>query len=248
MSGRRTIPVRTEREMSADFDAHRASTVTARWRAAGQRRSPGCWPARTSGSSRGPRAGPASRCTAPIPDELHPHVREALVAAGITSLYSHQADAWESVMRRGHTIVTTGTASGKSLCFNLPVLHMLSADPRARALYLYPTKALAQDQARRLSALRHRRPAPRDLRRRHAAGGARRDPAALEPRADQPRHAARRHPAPPRALGRLPREPGAGGRGRGPCLPRACSAPTSPTCCAACGGWPPPTGPGPASC
>ena len=57
-------------------------------------------------------------------------------------------------MRRGHTIVTTGTASGKSLCFNLPVLHMLSLDPRARALYLYPTKALAQDQARRLAELR----------------------------------------------------------------------------------------------
>ena len=57
-------------------------------------------------------------------------------------------------MRRGHTIVTTGTASGKSLCFNLPVLHMLSCDPRARALYLYPTKALAQDQARSLAELR----------------------------------------------------------------------------------------------
>ena len=56
-------------------------------------------------------------------------------------------------MRRGHTIVTTGTASGKSLCFNLPVLHMLSCDPRARALYLYPTKALAQDQARSLTEL-----------------------------------------------------------------------------------------------
>ncbi len=91
---------------------------------------------------------------APIPDELHPDARAALAEAGITSLYSHQADAWESVMRRGHTIVTTGTASGKSLCFNLPVLHVLSCDPRARALYLYPTKALAQDQARALAAMR----------------------------------------------------------------------------------------------
>ena len=54
-------------------------------------------------------------------------------------------------MRRGDTIVTTGTASGKSLCFNLPVLHVLAGDPRARALYLYPTKALAQDQARSLT-------------------------------------------------------------------------------------------------
>ena len=95
-----------------------------------------------------------SAVRAPVPDELHPDVREALAAAGIDALYSHQADAWESVMRRGHTIVTTGTASGKSLCFNLPVLHVLSCDPRARALYLYPTKALAQDQARSLTELR----------------------------------------------------------------------------------------------
>ena len=81
-------------------------------------------------------------------------MRAALERTGISSLYSHQADAWETVMRRGHTIVTTGTASGKSLCFNLPVLHTLSCDARARALYLYPTKALAQDQARGLAQLR----------------------------------------------------------------------------------------------
>jgi DEAD/DEAH box helicase domain-containing protein len=89
-----------------------------------------------------------------IPQELHADVREALARVGIGSLFSHQADAWESVMRDGHTIVTTGTASGKSLCFNLPVLHVLSCDSRSRALYLYPSKALAQDQARRLSELR----------------------------------------------------------------------------------------------
>jgi DEAD/DEAH box helicase domain-containing protein len=97
---------------------------------------------------------PRRGVTAPIPAELHPDVRAALERTGITALWSHQADAWESVMRRGNTIVTTGTASGKSLCFNLPVLHMLSLDSRARALYLYPTKALAQDQARRLHELR----------------------------------------------------------------------------------------------
>jgi DEAD/DEAH box helicase domain-containing protein len=89
-----------------------------------------------------------------IPPELHEHVREALARVGVEALFSHQQEAWRSVMTAGHTIVTTGTASGKSLCFNLPVLHMLSCDPRARALYLYPAKALAQDQARRLSELR----------------------------------------------------------------------------------------------
>jgi DEAD/DEAH box helicase domain-containing protein len=88
-----------------------------------------------------------------IPRELHDDVKEALARNGVGALFSHQAEAWESVMTEGHTIVTTGTASGKSLCFNLPVLHMLSCDPRARALYLYPAKALAQDQARRLSEL-----------------------------------------------------------------------------------------------
>jgi len=89
-----------------------------------------------------------------IPQELHDDVKEALARNGVGALFSHQVEAWQSVMTEGHTIVTTGTASGKSLCFNLPVLHMLSCDARARALYLYPAKALAQDQARRLSELR----------------------------------------------------------------------------------------------
>jgi DEAD/DEAH box helicase domain-containing protein len=88
----------------------------------------------------------------PLPDDVHPALREALTGAGIESLWSHQADALESA-RRGHTIVTTGTASGKSLAFNLPVLDTLASDLAARAFYLYPTKALAQDQARKLSQL-----------------------------------------------------------------------------------------------
>ncbi len=88
----------------------------------------------------------------PVPDELHDLVAEALPAAGIERLYSHQAHAFAAALA-GDTIVTTGTASGKSLCFNLPVLHTLACDARARALYLYPTKALAQDQARGLNAL-----------------------------------------------------------------------------------------------
>src|SRR5205823_11793942 len=88
---------------------------------------------------------------APLPDELHPAVRSALEAQGVTALYTHQAEAWEAAARGEHLIVTTGTASGKTLAFNLPVLDALARDPRNRALYLYPTKALAQDQARTLS-------------------------------------------------------------------------------------------------
>ena len=86
-----------------------------------------------------------------VPSQLHPEVRAALGNVGIEQLYSHQAQALYAATE-GPTIVTTGTASGKSLCFNLPTLHILCEQVRARALYLYPTKALAQDQARALNA------------------------------------------------------------------------------------------------
>jgi DEAD/DEAH box helicase domain-containing protein len=88
----------------------------------------------------------------PLPDDLHPQLTEALLRTGVDRLYSHQAEALRAA-RSGHTIVTTGTASGKSLAFNLPVLDTLAHDRKARALYLYPTKALAQDQARKLAQL-----------------------------------------------------------------------------------------------
>src|SRR5437868_13577887 len=91
--------------------------------------------------------------TEPLPEGLHQAVREALGRRGIVELYEHQARAWEASRRGEHVIVTTGTASGKTLAFNLPVLDTLAADPKNRALYLYPTKALAQDQARTLAAL-----------------------------------------------------------------------------------------------
>jgi DEAD/DEAH box helicase domain-containing protein len=88
----------------------------------------------------------------PVPGSLHPELGDALSAAGIEALWSHQAEALEAASR-GSLILTSGTASGKSLSFNLPVLDGLAADPKRRALYLYPTKALAQDQARKLSEL-----------------------------------------------------------------------------------------------
>ena len=92
--------------------------------------------------------------TVPLPDELHPQLREALLARGVTSLYSHQAEAFGAARQGADVLVATGTASGKTLAFNLPVLDALAADPKLRALYLYPTKALAQDQGRTLAALR----------------------------------------------------------------------------------------------
>ena len=92
--------------------------------------------------------------TEPLPDDLHPRVSESLAAQGITRLFTHQAEAWEAAQRGENVVVTTGTASGKSLAFNLPVLDAIARGPKTRALYLYPTKALAQDQARALAALR----------------------------------------------------------------------------------------------
>ncbi len=97
------------------------------------------------------REGPGRASFVELPGELHPDVLGALRRVGIEQLYAHQAQALRAATA-GPTIVTTGTASGKSLCFNLPTLHILCEQARARALYLYPTKALAQDQARALSA------------------------------------------------------------------------------------------------
>jgi len=89
---------------------------------------------------------------ADLPEDLHPDLLAALRSAGIERLYSHQRDALDAATA-GPMVVTTGTASGKSLCFNLPTLDVLCTDAKARALYLYPTKALSQDQARALNAL-----------------------------------------------------------------------------------------------
>ena len=97
------------------------------------------------------REGPGEATLVDIPAELHPDVIAGLGRAGIERLYSHQAQALASAWERT-TIVTTGTASGKSLCFNLPTLDALCRDAFARALYLYPTKALSQDQARALGS------------------------------------------------------------------------------------------------
>ena len=98
--------------------------------------------------------------TAPLPAGLPPALRERLEEHGIDSLYLHQAEAWEAAGRGEHFVVTTGTASGKTLAFNLPVLAALADEPKLRALYLYPTKALAQDQIRSLSALKVKRVRP----------------------------------------------------------------------------------------
>ncbi len=84
--------------------------------------------------------------TAPFPAALDARVTAALRSRGIEALYTHQAAAVEAALRGENVAVATPAASGKTLCYNLPVLDRLLADPGARALYLFPTKALAQDQ------------------------------------------------------------------------------------------------------
>ncbi len=89
--------------------------------------------------------------TLPIPNSLHPTLREGLQARGLHSLYTHQTQAIDAAKAGQNVVIVTPTASGKTLCYNLPVLDTVLRDPNARALYLFPTKALAQDQ---LSELR----------------------------------------------------------------------------------------------
>ena len=91
--------------------------------------------------------------TRPFPPELAPVLVEALGRQGISALYTHQYTAWERLQAGEHLMVATGTASGKSLCYNLPVLDGLLRDPQASALYLFPTRALAQDQSAALQRL-----------------------------------------------------------------------------------------------
>src|SRR5205807_3378936 len=90
---------------------------------------------------------------APLPADLRPELAGALSARGIERLYSHQAEAYEHVRAGRHVVVVTPTASGKTLCYNLPVLQRLLEQPTSRALYLFPTKALARDQLAELGAL-----------------------------------------------------------------------------------------------
>ncbi len=90
---------------------------------------------------------------APIPETIDPRLRAVLRARGIEQLYTHQAEAIRHAQRGRHVVTVTPTASGKTLCYNLPVLDAILKDPSTRALYLFPTKALAQDQLAELQTL-----------------------------------------------------------------------------------------------
>ncbi|ALS27938.1 ATP-dependent helicase [Paenibacillus sp. 32O-W] len=91
--------------------------------------------------------------TVPLPDGLDARLAGALRSKGIESLFTHQGEAFDAVRRGEHVVTVTPTASGKTLCYNLPVLQSLLERPDGRALYMFPTKALAQDQVSELQQL-----------------------------------------------------------------------------------------------
>jgi DEAD/DEAH box helicase domain-containing protein len=88
-----------------------------------------------------------------VPLSVDPRLREALKRRGMERLYTHQAEAFEQIEAGKNTVIVTPTASGKTLCYNLPVLNLLLREPQARAMCLFPTKALAEDQLHGFQAL-----------------------------------------------------------------------------------------------
>jgi DEAD/DEAH box helicase domain-containing protein len=96
---------------------------------------------------------PVAARTVSFPAAVDSRLRAALADRGIRELYSHQAEAFDHAKSGQHQVVVTPTASGKTLCYNLPVLQGCLEDPEARALYMFPTKALSQDQMNELHGL-----------------------------------------------------------------------------------------------
>ncbi|MDF1544145.1 MAG: DEAD/DEAH box helicase, partial [bacterium] len=88
-----------------------------------------------------------------FPEELSSKLVEAIQSQGIKQLYTHQSDAVKAVLKNKDVVIVTPTASGKTLCYNLPVLNQIMEQPDTRALYLFPTKALSQDQMNELYGL-----------------------------------------------------------------------------------------------
>lgn len=93
-----------------------------------------------------------------LEEPLPPAIQSTLAEMGITDLYSHQVSSIEALRVGRDVVVVTSTASGKTLCYNIPVLETILKSPSARALYIFPTKALAQDQLRGLSRLKNLNP------------------------------------------------------------------------------------------
>ena len=151
-----------------------------------------------SSTTRSSRPGRPS--TATFPDWLDARIVGGLATRGIDRPYRHQAEAIEAVHAGEDVVIVTPTASGKSLCYALPVLQAIADDPASRALFLFPTKALGQDQVAEfgeLSAAAGMSILDVDLRRRHAGPDPLGRPGRRPGRRDEPGHAPLGDPAPP---------------------------------------------------
>ena len=156
-----------------------------------------------------------------FPNGLHPRVLDSLAGARTRRRSTATRRRPSTSAERGeHLVVSTGTASGKTLAFNLPVLDALAAEPKLRALYLYPDEGARAGSGPCARRLQGAPPPAGDLRRRHGDRAALADPQVGERHPHEPGHAPRRSPAAPRPLGRRPPEPPLRRRGRGARLPR----------------------------
>ena len=165
-------------------------------------------------SSPGGRCLRAPRKRIPFPTDLPAPVKQTLIASGIHSLYSHQFEAWTHSQAGENIILATGTASGKTLAYNLPVFATLLQDINARALYLFPTKALSTGSTLHVGTLsenlklRHFEHGNGDLRWRHTSICKTVCHSQERPhRVDQSRYASHRHPAASHQLERFLHQP-----------------------------------------
>ena len=155
----------------------------------------------------------------PLPDDLDPRLREALAAAGVTELFAHQAEAWEAAARGEHLIVTTGTASGKTLCVQPPGARRRSRATQAPHALPLPDQGARPGPDPQPQPPEAARSQAGDLRRGHAEPGALAGAQVGQSDPDQPGHAPRRRPSAPRSLGRRPLQPPLRRRRRGARLP-----------------------------
>ncbi len=98
-------------------------------------------------------SAPEDALLSSFPDWMAPRLKDALRNMGIDKPYAHQVTAWNHLHSGKHTVVATPTASGKTICYTVPVVNRILADPEATALFLFPTKALARDQEKAIGAL-----------------------------------------------------------------------------------------------
>ena len=167
---------------------------------------------------------------------------------GVDRLWTHQARPSTCCAPGRPWPSPPAPASGKSLCYQIPIAEAVGGTTPATALGIFPTKALAQDQLRSLTVARRPRPRCRRLRRRLHARGALLGAGQRQRRAHQPRDAPPRAAPPARAVGHVPAPARASSWSTSCTCCAACSAATSPTCCADSVGWPSTTAPVPPSC